>query len=99
MFVSDDDPLDLSLYVRTLEQFYYEFLIYFADLIKPGYEPIPLQAVIFGSRAEFQALCQKLGFPKKANLLGFYQQEKRILFLYNIKGEEMTRMYLYPTRL
>lgn len=95
VILSDDDPIDLDLYLNTVEQFYYEFILHFFDLIRPDYKPFPLQQIILGTRAGFQEMCRVMGFPYRPGMLGFYVDQWRILFLYNIKGEEMTMAYLY----
>lgn len=95
--LSDDDPLDLNFYMKALEQFYQEFLIYFLDFLKKDYEQRFLQAVIFGQHVDFQQLLQNSGFPEKSNILGFFSPENQILFLYNIKSVEMINRYLHKS--
>lgn len=94
LILSDDDPIDLNFYMKALEQFYQEFLIYFADFIKKEHKPRSLEAVIFGRHADFQQLLGNSGFPQKTNILGFFSTENQVLFLYNIKSAEMINRYL-----
>lgn len=94
LILSDDDPIDLNLYLRALEQFYDEFIIYFLDFVKPDYQPRALQAMIFGKKKDFEPLLKSYGFPAKANLLGVFNSVTQILFLYNIKSAEMVSRYL-----
>jgi len=95
LILSDDDPMDLNLYMRALEQFYQEFLVYFMDFVKKDYSPRTLQAVIFGQHEAFQQLLENSGFPKQSNILGFFSPENQVLFLYNIKSVEMINRYLH----
>ncbi len=95
--LSDDDPMDLNFYMKALERFYQEFLIYFLDFLKEDYKPRALQAVIFGQHENFQQLLQNSGFPKKTNILGFFSPENQVLFLYNIKSVEMINRYLHKS--
>jgi hypothetical protein len=94
LIISDDGAMDLNFYLKSLEQFYNEFLIYFLDFVKSDYQPRSLEAVIFGQHATFQELLESAGFPKKAMILGFFIPETQILYLYNIKSMEMVNRYL-----
>lgn len=95
LILSDDDPMDLNFYMKSLEQFYQEFLVYFMDFVKKDYSPRTLQAVIFGKHEDFQQLLENSGFPKQSNILGFFSPENQVLFLYNIKSVEMVNRYLH----
>lgn len=94
LIISDDGAMDLNFYLKSLEQFYNEFLVYFLDFVKSDYKPRALEAVIFGQHATFQELLESAGFPKKAMILGFFTPETQILYLYNIKSMEMVNRYL-----
>lgn len=93
--LSDDDPIDLNFCLKSLDQFYDEFIMYFLEFLRPDYSPRPLQAVIFGKEADFRRLLESAGFPKGASLLGFFATQTQVLFLYNIKSAEMINRYLY----
>ncbi|MBI4549474.1 MAG: DUF1570 domain-containing protein [Candidatus Omnitrophica bacterium] len=94
LIISDDGAMDLDFYLKSLERFYNEFLIYFLDFVRPDYKPRALEAVIFGQQATFQQLLESAGFPKNAMILGFFTPETQILYLYNIKSMEMVNRYL-----
>jgi hypothetical protein len=93
--LSDDDAMDLNLFTRTLEQFYDEFILYFLSFVKAEYQPRKLNAVIFGEHGDFKELLDTAGFPENSPILGFFTPESRILFLYNIKSQEMVERYLH----
>ncbi len=82
---TEQDPADLRRFLRTLNQFYHEFLLYYFDLVNLETPPGPLDVLMLGTREEFDAVLKEIGFNVKSNPIGFYEFKNKILVVYNAR--------------
>src|SRR3989338_4407006 len=85
---SMDDPADLKFYLKTLDQFYHDFLLYFFDLIAVDGISEPLDVIIFGTSQEFSQALFEIGYNARSNPVGFYHFDTKRLVFYNVKTDE-----------
>ena len=94
---SEQDPADLRIYIRTLSQFYHDFLLHFFDLIDVNQPHEPLDVIVFGTRSEFEQVLREIGYNEKSNLIGFYHFDVKKLVFYNVKTDAAVRQGLQMT--
>jgi hypothetical protein len=91
---TEQDPADLRRFLRTLNQFYHEFLLNFFELIDLSHTHPPLDVLMLGTKQEFQDELVAIGFNPKSSPIGFYHFEIQKLVVYNAKSEMGVQMRL-----
>jgi hypothetical protein len=95
---SEQNQSDLKRFLRTIDHFHHDFLFHFFGLFDPN-QPLPnLDVMIFGTRTEFDALLQEIGFNVRSNPVGFYHFNERKLVFYNVKTDAAVQAGLAQTR-
>ena len=98
VLTSEQDPVDLKLYLNSLDQFYHDFLLHFFDLFDLSKQHEPLDVIIFGTRDEFEQTLKEIGFNLKSNPIGFYHFQAKKLVFYNAKSETAVQNSLAKSR-
>ena len=86
VLTSETDPVDLKFYLKTLEDFYYDFLIHFFGLFDLDRTPDPLDVLIFATHEEFATVLAEVGYNARSNPLGFYHFNAKKLVFYNVRS-------------
>ena len=97
VLTSESDPADLKAYLKTLDQFYHDFLFYFFELIDLNRSPEPLDVIIFGTRNEFDRILSEIGYNARSNPVGFYHFHAKKLFFYNVKADHKVQAALHKS--
>ncbi len=98
VLTSEQDPAELKFYLKSLNQFYHDFLLHFFDLIDRSKPHEPLDVLIFGTRTEFERVLKEIGFNLKSNPIGFYHFHAKKLVFYNAKTEAAVQARLTGAR-
>jgi hypothetical protein len=94
VLTSERDPAELKRFLRLLDQFYYDFLAHFYELIDIDSEPWPLDVMSFGTRQEFDQVLTQIGYNARSNPIGFYHFHNRKLVIYNVKTDASVQLGL-----
>ena len=84
---SETDPADLKFYLKTLEQFYSDFLVHFFGLFELDRTLDPLDVLIFGTQQEFKKILAEVGYHARSNPIGFYHFHAKKLVFYNVRSD------------
>ncbi|OGW81572.1 MAG: hypothetical protein A3G33_02025 [Omnitrophica bacterium RIFCSPLOWO2_12_FULL_44_17] len=87
ILASEKDPVELKLYLKSLDLFYQDFVRNFFDLIDLTKQPEALDVIIFGTRKEFDDMLTELNIHIRSNPIGFYEFKAKKLVFYNAKTD------------